>query len=172
MRTPAAAIGSTAFFLGVPAVVGGVVPGLLTGWWDRAAGALGGPYVAAVGVALVCAGATVMVGSFVRFVTEGLGTPAPIAPAERLVVGGLYRHVRNPMYVAVLAAIVGQAVLLQRPVLWLYALGVTVAVVAFVRRYEEPTLRRRFGEQYEVYRRAVPAWIPRIRPWDANTATD
>jgi protein-S-isoprenylcysteine O-methyltransferase Ste14 len=97
---------------------------------------------------------------------EGLGTPAPVAAPERLVVGGVYRFVRNPMYVAVLAAIVGQALLLGRLVLLLYAAGTWVAVAAFVRYYEEPTLTRRFGEDYEAYRRAVPAWWPRLRPWD------
>jgi protein-S-isoprenylcysteine O-methyltransferase Ste14 len=82
-----------------------------------------------------------------------------------VVVGGVYRYVRNPMYVAALAAIVGQAFLLGRLVLLLYAAGVWLVVAAFVRFYEEPTLtRRRFGADYEAYRRAVPAWWPRLRP--------
>src|ERR671914_565368 len=85
---------------------------------------------------------------------------------ERLVVGGVYRYVRNPMYVAVLAAIVGQALLLGRLVLLLYAAAAWLVVAAFVRFYEEPTLTRRFGADYEAYRRAVPAWLPRLRPWE------
>jgi protein-S-isoprenylcysteine O-methyltransferase Ste14 len=102
----------------------------------------------------------------VRFVVEGHGTPAPVAAPERLVVGGAYRHVRNPMYVAVLAAIVGQALLLGRLGLLVYA-GVTwLVVAAFVRFYEEPALARRFGADYAAYRRAVPAWWPRPRPWE------
>jgi protein-S-isoprenylcysteine O-methyltransferase Ste14 len=96
---------------------------------------------------------------------EGVGTPAPVAPTERLVAGGLYRHVRNPMYLAVGAAIVGQALLLGQPVLLVYAAAFAVTVAAFVRWYEEPALRRRFGEEYEAYLRAVPAWRPRLRPW-------
>ena len=104
--------------------------------------------------------------AFVRFVVEGFGTPAPVAAPERLVVGGVYRYVRNPMYVAVLAAIVGQSLLLGRLGLLLYAGVVWVAVAAFVRFYEEPTLTRRFGADYEAYRRAVPAWWPRLRPWE------
>ena len=119
-----------------------------------------------LGGVLLAAGVIALVGAFVRFVVEGLGTPAPVAAPERLVVGGVYRFVRNPMYVAVLAAIVGQALLLGRLVLLLYAAGTWVAVAAFVRYYEEPTLTRRFGEDYEAYRRAVPAWWPRLRPWD------
>ena len=101
--------------------------------------------------------------AFWRFVVEGPGTPAPVAPTERLVVGGLYRYVRNPMYLAVAATVVGQALLLGRPILLLYAVVFIVAVTAFVHWYEEPTLRRQFGEQYEVYQRAVPAWWPRRR---------
>jgi protein-S-isoprenylcysteine O-methyltransferase Ste14 len=88
-----------------------------------------------------------------------------VAPTENLVVGGLYRHVRNPMYLAVGATIVGQALVLAQPVLFVYAAIFAVMVVAFVRGYEEPTLRRQFGEEYERYRRAVPGWWPRRTPW-------
>jgi protein-S-isoprenylcysteine O-methyltransferase Ste14 len=81
------------------------------------------------------------------------------------VVGGLYRHVRNPMYVAVTAAIAGQALLLGRPALLIYAALFWTIVAAFVRVYEEPVLAARYGEEYDAYRRAVPAWRPRLRPW-------
>ena len=84
---------------------------------------------------------------------------------ERLVVGGLYRCVRNPMYLAVGAVIVGQALLFGRAVLVAYAAVFAVLVVAFVRGYEEPTLARRYGAEYETYRRAVPGWWPRWTPW-------
>ena len=96
---------------------------------------------------------------------EGVGTPAPVAPTERLVVGRLYRHVRNPMYLAVAAVIVGQALLLGRPALLAYAGLFAAAVLAFVKVYEEPTLQRRFPAQYAAYRRAAPGWWPRLRPW-------
>ncbi len=170
MRKAVAAAGSALFFACVPAVVGGLMPGLLVGWHGREP-RLGGPFGIALGVVLVCAGAAVMVHAFVRFVREGLGTPAPMAPTEVLVVGGLYRYLRNPMYVAVLAAIIGQAIILQRPAVWLYAVAVAAAVAAFVRGYEEPTLARRYGEQYETYRRTVPAWIPRPRPHPGRRRT-
>jgi protein-S-isoprenylcysteine O-methyltransferase Ste14 len=154
-------MGTAAFLLAAPGVVAGLVPWLLTGWHSSDPPAL----AVAVGVALVAAGVAVLLHSFARFVLEGRGTPAPIAPTERLVVGGLYRYVRNPMYVAVLATILGQALLLWRPVLLGYAAVFWLVVAAFVRGYEEPTLSARYGEQYAAYRRAVPAWWPRLRPW-------
>jgi protein-S-isoprenylcysteine O-methyltransferase Ste14 len=121
--------------------------------------------VAAAGFLLVAAGVAVLLHAFARFVIEGLGTPAPVAPPQRLVVGGLYRYVRNPMYVAVAATIVGQAAILGRPGLLLYAAAFGAAVGAFARFYEEPMLARRFGADYDAYRGAVPAWWPRRRPW-------
>jgi protein-S-isoprenylcysteine O-methyltransferase Ste14 len=116
-------------------------------------------------VLLLAAGLLLLSQAFVRFVREGLGTPAPMAPPERLVVGGAYRHVRNPMYVALLAIIAGQALLLGQPLLLLYATALWVFAAAVVRWVEEPGLKRRFGADYDTYRRAVPAWWPRLRPW-------
>jgi protein-S-isoprenylcysteine O-methyltransferase Ste14 len=161
VRRPAAAAGSAAFFALAPGVVAGVVPWLLTGW-DVHAWWLP---LRVVGALVLAASAGVLVHAFVRFVVEGVGTPAPVAPTEHLVVGGLYRFVRNPMYVAVVGAVVGQALLLGRVVLLAYAGVLAVVFALFVRRYEEPTLRRQFGDEYESYRRAVPAWRPRLRPW-------
>ncbi len=112
------------------------------------------------------AGLAVLLHAFGRFVLEGIGTPAPVAPTARLVVGGAYRYVRNPMYLAVAAVIFGQALLLGQAGLLLYAAVFCVIVAAFVRVYEEPVLSRRFGAQYEAYRRAVPAWWPRRTPWE------
>ncbi len=157
-----AAAGTAAFFVLAPGVVAGLVPWLLTGWEvDEPL-----PYwlpLRVVGLALLAAGVAVLGHAFVRFVVEGLGTPAPVAPTERLVVGGLYRYVRNPMYLAVEATIVGQALLLGQLSLLVYATFVGVAFAAFVQWYEEPTLRRQFGDEYEAYRRTVPAWLPRLR---------
>ena len=140
-------------------MVAGLVPWLLTDW---EVGHTSLP-LQVVGAALVLAGVAALVYSFARFVTEGRGTPAPVAPTEQLVVGGLYRYVRNPMYVAVLAAIAGQALLLGRWILLAYAAVVFLAVYAFVRLYEEPTLAHEYGAQYDEYRRAVPGWLPRVR---------
>jgi protein-S-isoprenylcysteine O-methyltransferase Ste14 len=159
-----AAAGTSAFFVLAPGVVAGVVPWWLTGWQVRGPFSSWGP-LRVVGLALIIAGVAVLLQAFARFVMEGAGTPAPVAPTERLVVGGLYRYVRNPMYLAVLATIVGQALALGQPGLLLYAAAVGVAFVGFVLGYEEPALSRRFGAQYEAYHRAVPGWLPRLRPW-------
>ena len=164
MRRPTAAVGSAVFFLAAPGVVAGLIPWLLTRWQAREPLPYWAPMRVLGGILLV-AGLIALIRAFVRFVMEGIGTPAPIAAPERLVVGGVYRYVRNPMYVAVLAAIVGQGLLLGRLGLLLYAAAAWLLVAAFVRWYEEPTLTRRFGEDYETYRRAVPAWWPRLRPW-------
>ena len=164
MRRPAAAVGSTLFFAAAPGVVAGVVPWWLTRWQVRGPLAHWAP-VRVAGLIILILGAIVLVQAFARFVAEGRGTPAPVAPTERLVVGGLYRYVRNPMYLAVVATITGQGLLLNQPVLLGYAAAVWVTVAGFVRWYEEPTLARQFGKQYQSYRRAVPAWRPRIHPW-------
>ena len=161
MRRFEAAAGSAGFLVAAPGVVAGVVPWLLTGWRSSDPPAS----VALLGGALIAGGAGVLLHAFGRFVVEGRGTPAPIAPTERLVIGGLYRHVRNPMYVAVGTVIVGQALLLGRPLLLLYAAAFWLVVATFVRLYEEPTLSDRYGSEYSAYRRAVPAWWPRLRPW-------
>jgi protein-S-isoprenylcysteine O-methyltransferase Ste14 len=166
MRKSVAAVGSSAFMGFAPGTVAGLVPWWLTRWhtghWPLP--------VRVVGVLVLAVGAVVLVHAFVRFVTEGLGTPAPVAPTAHLVVGGLYRHVRNPMYLAVVAAIAGQALLLARPVLLGYALVAGAAMWAFATWYEEPALRRTFGPEYERYHRAVPGWYPRLRPWRAPPA--
>lgn len=157
-----AAAGTAAFFVLAPGVVAGLVPWLLTGWDVEEPLSHWAP-LRVVGAALLVAGIVVLLHAFGRFVVEGLGTPAPVAPTERLVVGGLYRYVRNPMYLAVEATVIGQALLLGQLSLLVYAAAVGVAFAAFVRWYEEPTLQRQFGEEYDAYRRAVPAWLPRLR---------
>jgi protein-S-isoprenylcysteine O-methyltransferase Ste14 len=164
MRRTIAAGGSSVFFALAPGLVAGAVPWWLTRWQVRDPLPYWAP-LRILGVILIVVGVAVLIHAFVRFVVEGGGTPAPVAPTERLVVGGLYRYVRNPMYLAVLAIIVGQALLLGQPRLVVYALGVIVAFAAFVHWYEEPTLRRRYGPEYEEYRRAVPAWWPRLHAW-------
>src|SRR2546427_7033750 len=115
-----AAVGSLIFLVVAPGVVAGVVPWWLTHWRVREPLPHWAP-VRVVGAVLIVGGAVVLLHAFARFVVEGVGTPAPIAPTENLVVGGLYRHVRNPMYVAVAATIVGQALALGQLSLLPYA---------------------------------------------------
>jgi len=121
--------------------------------------------VRATGAFLVLIGLVPLVDAFVRFARAG-GTPAPVAPTAHLVVTGPNRWVRNPMYVGVVTAIAGQALLLGHPSLLVYALVVWVTTAAFVRWYEEPTLAAAHGAEYAAYRAAVPAWRPRLHPWD------
>jgi protein-S-isoprenylcysteine O-methyltransferase Ste14 len=155
------------FFVLAPGLVAGLGPWLLTGWEMREPFTHWLP-LRVVGVLLIAVGALVLVQSFVRFVAEGGGTPAPIAPTEQLVIGGYYRYVRNPMYLAVIALVLGQALLLGQPSLFVYTAVVAVAVISFSHGYEQPALQRRFGGEYERYKRAVPAWWPRRRPWRAT----
>lgn len=171
MGKVAAAAGSLTHFALQPGVVAGLIPWWLTGWRVRQPEpSWAWMPLQMVGVALLAAGVVVLVEAFVRFVVEGVGTPAPIAPTRQLVVGGPYRYVRNPMYLAVTAVIVGQALALGQPGLLLYAAVVGGAMAVFAHGYEEPTLRRQFGAQYQAYRRAVPAWWPRRHPWQPGQA--
>jgi protein-S-isoprenylcysteine O-methyltransferase Ste14 len=161
MRKPTAVAGSAAFLVAAPGVVAGLVPLCLTRW---RAGAVYPMPVRATGAVMTAVGSAALLGAFAQFALEGRGTPAPPAPTEQLVVRGPYRYVRNPMYLAVLAVITGQALLVGRPVLLGYAALVGATFVAFVSGYEQPALARRYGAQYEAYRRAVPGWWPRLPP--------
>jgi protein-S-isoprenylcysteine O-methyltransferase Ste14 len=96
------------------------------------------------------------------FVVTGRGTPAPLEPPKTLVVRGLYRLVRNPMYVGVLLLLCGEALFFKSALVLGYALLMFLIFHIFVIAYEEPTLRRMFGSSYEQYRMAVPRWIPRL----------
>jgi protein-S-isoprenylcysteine O-methyltransferase Ste14 len=121
-----------------------------------------------IGAALILFGAAIVLDSFGRFALQGLGTPAPVLPTKHLVVTGLYRHVRNPMYVGVTAAIFGQGLLFGDQDTLAYSVLVWLAFHLFVYLYEEPTLRRTFGEEYETFCRNVRRWIPRVLPWSGQ----
>ncbi|MER9743605.1 isoprenylcysteine carboxylmethyltransferase family protein [Mesorhizobium sp. M0187] len=163
MRTPQAIAGSAVFFIAAPCVVAGLVPWLLTDRYRLPLSTV--PGFVPAGSILIVAAIALLVHSFARFALEGLGTPAPVAPTERLVIGGVYRHVRNPMYVAVLSIILGQALLFSSWSVAAYAAIGVIVMGSFVRFYEEPTLARRYGGEYETYRRNVPGWLPRLTPW-------
>jgi protein-S-isoprenylcysteine O-methyltransferase Ste14 len=163
MTRRGAAVGTLVFTVGMPGVVAGLIPYLITGGWVGS----GAPFaLQVVGAALLVVGVGVLANTVIRFVVEGLGTPFPGAPTRNLVVGGLYRYVRNPMYLAVIAIILGQAAILGSVSLVIYAAIVWVIVASFVHFYEEPTLSNEYGEQYAAYRRAVRAWLPRAKPWN------
>jgi protein-S-isoprenylcysteine O-methyltransferase Ste14 len=156
-------IGTIVFLFLAPGIVAGLIPWLISGWrwydWGPAAWVV-------VPIAWIAIGRRRGLPplAFALFALHR-GTPAPVAPTETLVVTGVYRFVRNPMYLSVLAIILGQAVLFGSWWLVLYAGIVLAAVVAFVKGYEEPTLTDTYGEQYLEYRRNVPGWWPRLTPW-------
>jgi protein-S-isoprenylcysteine O-methyltransferase Ste14 len=158
------ALGAVAFFLLAPGTVAGLIPRALTGW------RVGRPLVdgegsRVVGLLLVLAGVASLIESFVRFALKGWGTPAPVAAPTRLVVSGQYRHVRNPMYVAVISIVLGQALIFGSTDLLTYAAVLWIVFTAFVMVYEEPKLTEQFGASYREYRHNVRRWWPRARPW-------
>lgn len=127
------------------------------------------------GVLLFTAGVAAYCWCAFDFAFKGRGTPAPIDPPKRFVAAGLYRFVRNPMYVSAMLVILAQVLYFQALVLLLYAPLLFAVFHAFVLLYEEPTLGRRFGPLYLEYRALVPRWIPRIKPLpraQAATLTD
>jgi len=152
-----AAGGGLGFVLfGGPTIVAGLVPWLLTRWHadDQ-------PVVLRLlGGVAIALGLGLVLEATARFALEGRGTPAPWAPPERFVVRGLYRFTRNPMYVGVLALIVGQALLLGRELLFAWAAAAWLIFQLFLLFEEEPGLRRRFGAAYEDYFARVPRWLP------------
>jgi protein-S-isoprenylcysteine O-methyltransferase Ste14 len=163
MRKPAAAAASLAWFAAMGGTFGCLLPYLLNYWHFHHPL----PYwwiAQAAGVLLICGGMIPIAGSFIEFFKAG-GTPVPVASPPRLVVTGCYRYVRNPIYVGFMAVLIGQALLLDSVGLLEYAVVAWGIGAAAVRCYEEPVLSRKFGAEYRAYRRAVPAWIPRLQPW-------
>jgi protein-S-isoprenylcysteine O-methyltransferase Ste14 len=162
------AIFGTALFLALaPGIVAGLLPWWMSGW-ERQPPLFGLPIIRAIGILLILIGTPVLLDSFARFALQGLGTPAPVLPTRHLVVSGLYRYVRNPMYLAVAATIIGQGLYLGDLALLGYGALVGLAFHLFVLGYEEPTLRRSFGGQYDAYCANVPRWLPRLRPWHSD----
>jgi protein-S-isoprenylcysteine O-methyltransferase Ste14 len=152
----------TALFSAVPLTVAGLVPWWISGWrWQPAF--LGFEAGRWFGIPLLAWAEFVLTGSFARFAAHG-GTPAPLAPTRRLVVTGLYRYVRNPMYCAVLAAVFGQALLFGDWRLLAYAVALWVIFHLFVTGYEEPKLLATYGAEYRAFQATVPRWLPRLRP--------
>ena len=152
-----AAVGGAGFvFFGGPTIVAGLVPWLLTRW-DAAEQPLA---LEILGILVLLVGGGLVLETTTRFALQGRGTPAPWAPPERFVERGSYRFVRSPMYLGVILLVVGQALLLGREILYVWAAGAWLMFTAFLVFYEEPQLSRRFGEDYEDYRRRVRRWLP------------
>ena len=166
MSKAIAVLGSALFFVVAPLVLAGFVPWWATQWEFRPA-FFGVDPTRILGGMLIVAGVPGLVDSFARFALAGLGTPAPIAPTQKLVVTGLFRYVRNPIYIAVVAVILGQALLFGDGRLLWYGALLWLAFHVFVVIYEEPTLEQTFGAEYDSFRANVPRWIPRLTPWRA-----
>lgn len=156
--------GSAIFFFVAPGTVAGFVPWWI-GNWRIHASFPGFTALRAASVLLMCLGFVILVESFLRFALQGIGTPAPIFPTKHLVVTGCYRYVRNPMYVAVVSLILGQSLFFGDIRVLMYGLCAWLVAHIFVLIYEEPTLRRSFPGEYEVFAAHVPRWIPRLTPW-------
>ena len=163
-RRAFAVLVTAAFLLLAPGTVAGLVPRWISRWQAHAP-FLGFTAFRAIGAVLVAVGILVLLESFGRFALQGIGTPAPIFPTRHLVVKGFYCYVRNPMYVAVVSLILGQALLLADVHILAYAFVVWLLMHLFVLSYEEPTLRKSFGAEYETFCAHVPRWIPRLTPW-------
>jgi protein-S-isoprenylcysteine O-methyltransferase Ste14 len=163
VRKTLAILGSATFLVLAPGFVAGMVPWWISHWRVEAA-FLGLPLLRFGGGLLLALGATGLLDSFGRFAIQGMGTPAPVFPTRKLVFSGLYRYVRNPMYVAVVSTIFGQGLIFGNVELLEYGALVWLLFHLFVLFYEEPTLRASFGSQYTAFCVEVPRWIPRLTP--------
>jgi protein-S-isoprenylcysteine O-methyltransferase Ste14 len=163
MRRSTAATVTVAWGVALGVTFGCLLPYLLNDWhfhrplpyW---------PLAQAAGGLLICVGLVPIVASFTGFVRAD-GTPVPVASPPRLVLSGFYRYVRNPIYAGFLAVLIGEVLLFASLGLVEYTVVAWCVGAAAVRFYEEPALARKFGAEYQDYRRAVRAWIPRLRPW-------
>ena len=158
----AATLGTVVFVALVPGTVIVVVPRLLSGWSILPPLFAWAP-VRWIGLVLLLLALPVFLDFLVGFVRRGHGTPAPIAPPERLVVSGGFRYVRNPGYIAVVSMVIGQGLFLGSKAVLAYAACLALGFHLFVVLYEEPALRGQFGEEYAAYCRRVPRWLPRVR---------
>ena len=152
------ALKSLLFLIVAPGIVAGYIPlALLRGGSQIETGVF-----AYLAFPLWLVGGVILLWSFWNFLVQGRGTPAPVDPPKELVAVGFYRYVRNPMYVGVLAIIIGHFLWFGYWNLLVYAVIVFLAFNTFVTYYEEPTLKRQVGKSYEDYLQRVPRWIPRF----------
>ena len=167
IRKVLAILGSALFLIVAPGFVAGLVPFWISRW-RLDAPFFGMPLFRFAGAILLALGGHGLLDSFARFAVQGVGTPAPLFPTRHLVVTGLYRYVRNPMYLAVVSAILGQGLILGNVTLLEYGALVCLLFHLFVLVYEEPTLRASFGSEYNVFCAEVPRWLPRLTPWQSH----
>ena len=159
MHRASSIFGSAIFLVAAPGTVAVYAPWAISHWHLTPPLLVWFP-LRVIGVFMIAAGTPVLLDSFVRFAIQGLGTPAPIAPPQRLVVTGLYRWVRNPMYVSVLLLVIGQGLLFGSVRLLEYGIIVWLGFFAFVLLYEEPQLHRKFGQNTRSSVLRSPAGFP------------
>src|ERR1035441_10278488 len=167
VRRVLAIVGSAVFLVVAPGFVAGLVPRWISRWRLEPP-FFGMPACRIAGGLLMTLGVIGLLDSFVRFAVQGVGTPAPVFPTRHLVVTGLYRYVRNPMYVAVVSTVLGQGLFFGSVALVEYGGLVWLLFHVFVLIYEEPTLRASFGSEYRRFCIEVPRWIPRFTPWSGH----
>ncbi|HKV81744.1 MAG TPA: isoprenylcysteine carboxylmethyltransferase family protein [Candidatus Sulfotelmatobacter sp.] len=146
------------FTIFVPGTVAILIPRWLLGGFAKPPGGV----LTSIGGIVFLIGAAIYLRCAWEFAVRGLGTPAPIAPTKFLVTTALHRYVRNPMYIGVALAILGEAVVFRSIHVAEYAGVMLLIAHTFVVLYEEPTLQRQFGDSYEEYQRKVPRWLPRL----------
>jgi protein-S-isoprenylcysteine O-methyltransferase Ste14 len=160
MASPFVLVKTAVFTIFVPGTVVGLVPRILA-HRDRLTLPIARSVARFTGLGSLLAGASLYAHTAWRFSDEGGGTPSPSDEPPDLVMGGVYAHVRNPMYVAVLLCLVGQALLYRSALVAWWAIGCWLGFHNRVLEYEEPHLAAKHGTAYEEYRERVPRWIPR-----------
>jgi protein-S-isoprenylcysteine O-methyltransferase Ste14 len=164
LRRGAAILATAVFLVLAPGTVVGLVPWWISEWQMQTPFP-GFAVFRVIGVLLIAVGIPALLSSFARFALQGIGTPAPVFPTKRLVVSGFYRYVRNPMYIAVVSIVLGQALLLGNVWVLVYGLCAWLVTHFFVLYYEEPTLQKTYGMEYLEFCANVPRWLPRLAPW-------
>lgn len=141
-----------------PGTVAGLVPlWLIEGKWNEIM--LSAQWYQWLGLFLLILGAAVLVRCIVEFATRGKGTLSPTDPTKKLVISGLYKRSRNPMYLGVVTMLLGWALATMQSQLWWYALAVFIGFNFFIHFVEEPRLRKDFGDEYTEYCKKVRRWI-------------
>lgn len=161
----------------LPVMVTVVIPGTivyLTGQmnpgWSLPTLLKPAPFI--LGALFICCGLILMLRTVSLFARIGKGTLAPWDPTQRLVVHGVYRHVRNPMISGVCGILLGEAIIVGSVPLVCWSILFLVANLIYIPLLEEPGLVRRFGKDYVTYKQNVPRWIPRLRPWEGQTGSE
>ena len=146
------------FTLLQPGLVAGVIPYYILGG-DLSRLQRPSPLQLYAGLAILLIGLAIMLRCILQFALQGKGTLSPVDPTKRLVVRGLYKYSRNPMYVGVMLILIGEAIMAQSVPLWIYLVVVFICFNLFILLHEEPRLRRDFGTEYLDYCRIVRRWI-------------